>query len=209
MKNMKKLCLLALFVIFFAVVLSCASSGGAKAAGGQDTPTLVVGDWFAYSDADPGSGNNGSSTVKFTTGKETINGEEVMVCHVTGNVTTKYQYGFSGWGITADDKSFELYKTAKSLSFWILGDGQRYTIKFVISSVKDYGDYEYTFTTEKGVPKKIEVPMKYFMQPSWAKPVKMDQTLVTQVQWQTHESWRKAGNNNPFDIKIWGFTVYN
>jgi len=207
MKNTKKLCFLAIFVIFCAIIFSCASSGGTKAGAEQDTPTLVTGDWFIYDDAEPP--NNGSSTVKFTVEKEIIDGKEEMVTHVSGNVTTKYQYGFSGWGITADEKIFELYKTAKSFSFWILGDGQRYTIKYVISSVKDYGDYEYTFTTEKGVPKKIEVPMKYFMQPSWAKPVKMDQTLVTQVQWQTHESWRKTGNNNPFDIKMWGFTVYN
>ena len=204
-----KMAYLILCVTLCAVVFSCASSGGAKAATEPAVPTLVDGDWFAYSDADPEGGNNGSSTIKFTTDKETINGEEVMVCHVTGNVTTKYQYGFVGWGIKADDKSFELYKTAKSFSFWILGDGQKYTIKFVISSVKDYGDYEYTFSTEKGVPKKIEVPMKYFMQPSWAKPVKMDQTLVTQVQWQTHESWRKTPDKNPFDIKMWDFTVYN
>jgi len=208
MKSSKNLSFLILFVVFCAVIFSCGTSGGAaKTADNEGKPTLAAGDWYVYSDVE--GGNNGSSTVKFDTAKEVINGKETTVYHVTGNVTTKYQYGFAGWGLTPDDATLNLYKTAKSFSFWILGDGLRYTIKYKTSSVKDFGDYEYTFNTEKGVPLKVEVPMKYFMQPSWARFVRMNQELVTGVEWQTHESWRKSSTSNPFDIKMWDFTVYN
>jgi hypothetical protein len=210
MKNSKKLCFLALFVTFCVILLSCASSGGSAAVkqdDGPGTPTLATGEWMTYSDV--AGGNNGSSTVKLVTAKEVINGKESVVYHVTGNVTTKYQYGFAGWGLNADEATLNLYKTAKKFSFWILGDGLKYTIKFKLSSIKDFGDYEYSFNTEKGVPLLIEVPIKFFMQSSWAQSVKMNQSLVTGIEGQTHESWRKTPNNNPFDIKMWDFTVYN
>ena len=209
MKNSKKVCLLAVFAVFCAIILSCGSSGGSAKAvdAAPPVPSLATGEWMTYSDVE--GGNNGSSTVKLVTAKETIDGKETVVYRVTGNVTTKYQYGFAGWGLNADEATLNRYKTAKKFTFWILGDGLKYTIKFKISSVKDFGDYEYSFNTEKGKPILVEVPIKFFMQPSWAASVKMNQSLVTGVEWQTHESWRKTPNNNPFDIKMWDFTVYN
>jgi len=208
MKNSKKVCLLTLFAIFCVIIFSCGSSGGsAKAADtAPPKPTLATGEWYIYNDVES---DKGSSTVKLVSAKEVIDGKETIVHHVTGNVTTKFKYGFAGWGLNADEATTNLYKTAKSFSFWILGDGLKYTIKFKTSNVKDYGYYEYSFNTEKGVPLKIEVPIRFFMQPSWATHVKMNQELVIGVEWQTHESWRKSDTNNPFDIKTWDFTVYN
>jgi hypothetical protein len=193
-------------VIFCAVVFSCASSGGgAKAAAEPATPTLATGEWMVYTDEN----DKGSSTVNIESAEEEINGETVMVHHVTGNVTTKFQYGFAGWGLNHDEKTLELYKTAKMISFWILGDGQKYSVKFKTSNIKDFAYYEYTFDTKKGEPLYIEVPMKFFMQPSWGRFVRLDPALATGIEWQTHESWRKTPDKNPFDIKIWDFTIYN
>jgi hypothetical protein len=203
MKNSKKVCLLALFAIFCVIILSCGSTKAADTA--PPKPTLATGEWMVYND----ESDKGSSTVNIVSAKEIIDGNETIVHHVTGNVTTKFQYGFAGWGLNPDEATTNLYKTAKSFSFWILGDGLKYTIKFKTSNVKDYGYYEYSFNTEKGTPIKVEVPIRFFMQPSWASHVKMNQELVTGVEWQTHESWRKSATNNPFDIKMWDFTVYN
>jgi hypothetical protein len=206
MKNSKKLCLLALFVMLCAVILSCGSSGGAaKTDSGLGTPTLATGEWMVYNDEN----DNGSSTSNIVSAEEVIGGKTVMVHHITGNVTTKFQYGFAGWGLNQDDATLELYKTAKAVSFWILGDGQRYTIKFKTSNIRDYAYFEFSFNTEKDEPIYVEVPVKFFMQPSWGEPARMNQALVTGVEWQTHESWRKDANRNPFDIKTWDFTVYN
>jgi len=207
MKSSKKLCFLTLFAVFCVIILSCGSSGGSavKEDTGPGTPTLATGEWMVFNDEN----DKGSSTAKLVSAEETINGKKVMVHRVTGNVTTKFQYGFAGWGLNADEATTNLYKTAKSFSFWILGDGQKYTIKYKTNSVKDYAYFEYSFETEKGVPLLIEVPMQYFMQPSWGTPVRLNKAQVIGVEWQTHESWRKTPNSNPFDIKMWDFTVYN
>jgi len=209
MKNSRKLCLLALFVIFCTVILSCGSSGGSAAKtadAGLGAPTLATGEWMVYNDVES---DKGSSTVNIVSAEEVIGGKKVMVHHVTGNVTTKFQYGFAGWGLNADEKTLNLLKTAKAVSFWILGDGQRYTIKYKTSNIKDYAYYEFSFNTEKGEALYVEVPMKFFMQPSWGASARMNQALVTGVEWQTHESWRKTPDKNPFDIKTWDFTIYN
>jgi hypothetical protein len=207
MKNSEKLRILAIFAVFCAVIFSCVTTSGAAKTDDneQGKPTLATGDWFVYNDEN----DKGNSTVNIVSAEETIDGNKVMVHTVTGNVTTKFQYGFAGWGLNADEKTLELYKTAKSVSFKILGDGLKYTIKFKTSNVKDYAYYEYSFNTQKGEALLIEVPIKFFMQPSWGQSVKKDQSLATGIEWQTHESWRKTPNNNPFSIKIWDFTVYN
>jgi len=209
MKNSKKVCFLTLFALFCAIIFSCGSSTGGKAVKadtGPGTPTLATGEWMVYNDQES---DHGSSTVSLKSAEETIDGKKVMVHHVTGNVTTKFKYGFAGWGLNADEATTNLYKTAKKFSFWILGDGQRYTIKFKTSNVTDYAYFEYSFNTEKGAPMFVEVPVKYFMQPSWGTPTIMKQSLVTGIEWQTHEVWRTDPNKNPFDIKMWDFTVYN
>jgi hypothetical protein len=132
----------------------------------------------------------------------------VTVRRVTGNVTTKFQYGYAGWGFNANETTLELLKRANGISFWILGDGKRYTMKYKTRDIRDYGYFEYSFNTERGKPLLVEVPIRYFLQPSWANPVRMNQNLVTGVEWQTHDSLR-IEPNNPFDIKMWDFMIYN
>jgi hypothetical protein len=206
MKNLKKLCLLAIFVMFCAVILSCASSGSGnpKSMSGLGSGVLAVGEWFGYNDEN----DKGDSTVSLTEAQEVIDGQTVTTYTVKGNVTKKFQYGFAGWGLTPDEATLELLKTAKALSFTIVGDGKRYSIKFKTSDVKDYAYHEYSFNTEAGVAETFEVPMGFFIQPSWTgSPVRLKPENVLGVEWQTHESWRKDANN-PFEIKTWGFKIY-
>ena len=197
-------------VLLFAVVLLTTSmmifAGGGKEKSGDGTVgpgVLAAGEWMVYSDQ---ASDGGSSTVTYKTTEETIDGEKVTVFTISGNVTTKFEYGFAGWGLNADDATVELYKKAKAVSFWVLGDGKAYSVKFKISSVTDYAYHEYVFETEPGKAVNIVVPIGYFMQPSWTgSPKKMNTALVTGVEWQTNESWRKDPNRNPFEIKFWGF----
>jgi hypothetical protein len=194
MKNTQK----ALLLVFCAVILSCAGGGQATGAGGP--PVLATGEWMVYDD----SGDGGSSTVAFTIADEVIDGETKSVISVNGNVTTRFQYGFAGWGLDADEETMEAYKTASALSFKILGDGKRYSIKFKQSNVRDHCYHEYVFATEAGEVLTIEVPIRFFMQPSWGTPVRLNQSLITGIEWQTHESWRPA----TFQIKMWDFMIH-
>lgn len=198
-------------ILLFTVILLITSllvfAGGGKEKGAEiaAVPTLAVGEWSPYDDLN----DKGSSTAAIKTAVETIDGEQVTVYTITGNVTTKFQYGFAGWTLDPDEATLALYKTAKAISFWVLGDGKSYSVKFKTSNVKDFGYLEYRFVTEPGQPMYVEVPIAYFMQPSWAAPVSKKPELVTGIEWQTHESWRKAGDSNPFEIKFWNFKVHN
>ncbi|MCL2185670.1 MAG: CIA30 family protein [Treponema sp.] len=200
MKKTNKLMSAILCLVLIAVVLSCATTGGKKL-----PPVLATGEWMTYNDRDS---DGGSSISNLEVKEDEIDGKLVTVYHITGNVTTQFEYGFAGWGIDADNATMELYKNAEALSFYILGDGKRYSIKFKISSVEDYCYHEYTFTTTEGVAEYFEVPMAFFMQPSWGSPVKFDPSLVTGIEWQTHESWRTDPRNNPFEVKMWNFMIH-
>ena len=192
-----------------ALVLSCASTGGGNSGSiltGTGTP--AVGSWGTYDDHEVP--NNGSSTAELVELEEMIDGQMTTVYKVTGNLTTQFVYGFAGWYIDPDEDTFNRLKTAKGFSFKILGDGQRYTIKYKTTDCQvDYCYYEYSFDTVAGEAVTIEVPMKYLMQPSWGIWKTLNQNNVIGVEWQTHEVWRKNTTTNPFEIKIWDFRVYN
>ena len=153
--------------------------------------------------------NNGSSKAELVEVEEVINGVPVTAYKVTGNLTTQFIYGFAGWYIDPDEATFDRMKKATGFSFKILGDGQRYTIKYKTTDCQtDYCYYEYSFDTVAGQAITVEVPMKYFMQPSWGIWKKLNQNNVIGIEWQTHEIWRKNTTTNPFEIKIWDFKVY-
>jgi len=202
MKKAQKTLLLVLCVAlcaaFGAILLSCASSGGSKAAAtdgfGEGVP--IVGEWEAFTDVNDG----GDSTVTM----EVIEVDGMPAWKFTGNVTTKFQYGFVGWQLVPDADTLELLKTAKAISFRFVGDGKRQTVKYRISSVKDHAHYEYHFFGDAGVPERIEVPMRFFQQPSWGSPARMNQANVEDISWQTHESWRPG----TFEITIWDVRVH-
>jgi len=201
MKNTKMVMVLILCMTFF-FVFSCASSG--EGGSGLGPGVLATGEWMVYNDEN----DKGDSSAELAILEEERNGEKVTVYHVKGNVTTKFQYGFAGWGINSDEETLERLKTCKAVSFWIEGDGQTYSIKFKTSNITDYGYFEYRFNTEKGVPLLIEVPVGFFMQPSWAATARRNLGLCTGVEWQTHESWRRDPRVNPFEIKTWGFKIH-
>jgi len=205
MKITNKALLILLCGALCAVILSCASSGSTsknpKSMEGLGEGTLAVGVWNAYADASDG----GDSKSEISSKEEVIDGKTVMVHTVKGNVTTKFMYGFAGWGLDPDPATLELIKTAKALSFTILGDGKKYAIKFKTSDVKDFAYHEYIFTTEAGVPMTIEVPLGFFIQPSWTgEPKRLKPENVVGVEWQTHESWRPGS----FEIKTWDFKIF-
>ena len=208
MKKTVKLAVSVLFVALGAVVFSCASSGGGGSKGSSDLGAngfLATGQYGTFDDHE----NAGSSTAELTASEETIDGEATTVYTITGNITTQYQYGFAGWYCTPDAETFERFKKATGFSFKVLGDGKRYAIKYKTKECEsDYCYYEYGFNTEPGVWATIEVPIKFFQQPSWGQWKKLNQESVTGVEFQTHENWRKSKDSNPFEVKFRDFKVY-
>jgi hypothetical protein len=158
----------------------------------------LAGNWFDFNDV---KDNGGSSTV--TMAQATRDG--MPAYRFTGRVTNQYQYGFAGWGIVPDAATLANLRTAKGISFKVLGDGKRYTVKFRLdaNTVKDFGNHEFTFPTTAGEVITVEVPIRMFMQPPWAERVRLDQSKVMDITWQTHESWRP----DSYDITIWDVRI--
>jgi len=196
MKNTKKLCILALFVMFCVVILTCASSGGGNAAANDSSSSWK---WTVNGDED----NGGSSTI--TMKQETVQ-KGVTGYSFSGNITNKYEYGFVNVKVTPNAEMLEKLKTCTGLSFKVLGDGDDYAVKIITSDVKDYAYYEYRFSTVKGQPITVVVPKEYLMQPSWGKAVgaAVNTQLAQLIEFQT----TRNGSPGPFEFKLWDIKLY-
>jgi len=163
----------------------------------------VIGEWAAFSD----DGNGGNSTIEMAE----IEKDGLIAYRFTGLVTDDsydgYVYGYTGWEVTPDADTLEALKTAKGISFKVIGDGQDYLIKYRISNVTDHAHHEYRFETDPGQEVTVEIPINFFMQPSWGTEVgalsERNMQNVTAISWQTHESWRPG----TYDITIWDVKV--
>jgi hypothetical protein len=163
-----------------------------------------VGEWGPYSDANPP--DNGDSTVTMTT--DTRDGMTAYT--LKGEVSTKFEYGFAGVAITPDAATLASLKTAKGISFKVLGDGKRYTVKYHIAAVRDWAHHEFSFDTKAGEVMTINVPMRMFMQPAWGRPISLNaasQRRAQEVSFQTHEVWRVVDKRTPFEITVWDLRI--
>lgn len=199
---MKKTLTMLLCGAFCVMVFSCNSTAAAAVAPVEVGPGVPgTGEWVTYTDA---TNNGGSSVIEAKYAEEVINGEKTEVHNYSGNVTTKYEYGFVGWQLSPDDATLELLKTAKSFSFNVLGDGKKYVFKFVTTDVKDDADFEFVFATEPRQVVRVEIPVRFLGQPSWGTSVRFRQNNVRILNWQTHESWRPSA----FQVKFWDFRIH-
>jgi hypothetical protein len=175
-----------------AFAFSCASGG--KVAKSTDS----VFEWGVATD----SGNGGTSTITMTEGTA----EGLPAYSFAGNITNAYEYGFVNVQLRPDDATLEQLKNAKAISFRVQGDGDALAVKITTKDVKDYAYYEYRFETTDGVPQTIIVPIEFFMQPSWGKPVGSMINLAEAdfVEYQT----TRNGSPGPFTFKLWDFRVH-
>ena len=198
MKKTQKALILLLCGTLCALLITCASSGGgggaSTAATGETVP--YVGVWEGYTDVNDG----GDSTIQV----EKTEKDGMEAYRITGNVTTGFIYGFVGWQVTPDEATLENLKNAKAISFKFIGDGKRETVKYRISNVRDYAHFEFHFVGEPGEEGYVEVPIRFFQQPSWGAPARMNQANAEDICWQTHESWRPG----TFEILIWDVRIH-
>jgi len=165
----------------------------------QSTP--VTGEFEAITDASDG----GSSTVKM----EETTRDGMKAWRFTGEVTTQFQYGFAGWELKPDAASLtrmRALRNTSTVSFKVLGDGKRYTVKFRMPQriITDWAHHEFHFNTRAGEVQEVTVQIRQFQQPAWSSsPVNMQIRQVDDISWQTHESWRPG----TFDITVWDIKI--
>ena len=201
-KTMKPV--VSVLCVLLCAALALALTSAKKDTGPQDYP--AIGEWRPFYD----DGNGGSSIAELTAAEETINGQKMTTYTIKGNVTTKYEYGYAGWAFDPDNATLDRLKNAEAITFTIRTQGQKFAVKYLTSDCEsDYCYFEYAgIETEPGEAKTFTVPMKFFMQPAWGTQKDFVQDNFTGLEWQTHESWRKTPDNNPFEVTIWDLKVH-
>lgn len=137
--------------------------------------------WVAYSDKDKG----GTSVINTATTNETIDGKEYMVVSASGNVTTKYQYGFVGLSATPDAATLEFMKSAKGISFKTIGDGKKYRVCIETSDITDSDYYGKEFYASKGKAATVTLTYSSLSQEGWGAKKKFDASKIIKIHFQT------------------------
>jgi endoglucanase len=153
--------------------------------------------WNAYTD----SANGGSSTVKFSSATETVDGKEYLVFTATGAVTTKYQYGFIGIAVAPDQPTLQILKTGKGITFKTKGDGKKYRVKVETSDVKDFDMYGYVFVAPTDKAAEITVKFSDLTQEGWGAKKKFNPANIVQISFQTIGQPIPSYSIKLFDLK--------
>jgi hypothetical protein len=186
---MRRVLVLAIASIIYLSLAGCAPSGTAqkpesKPESAQKQVELVLlsdfskgqpltsmgGSWFSVND----SGNGGDSVITpnpLTLTKSDKGGAKGgdYYAKVSGNVTTKYQYGFVALDLDfkADQSPVDISKY-NGLKFFTRGDGKRYQFQIRSSENSDYNYYTYTFSTSSNWTE-VTVPLSSFTQATWGR----------------------------------------
>jgi hypothetical protein len=180
------------------IVLALVFSGVAAGAFAQQDMTREEG-WYSYDDR---QGNSGSSVCKFAQAEETIGGKTYMVATMTGSVTTKYMYGFAGFGIKPNAELMAKVKAGKGIKFKAIGDGKKYRFKIETADIKDYDYYGKTFETKAGQVVEISLPFTYLQQEGWGRKIGFNKDKIWQIAWQSVGQPHDSVSLKVFDVQI-------
>jgi len=195
MKKTKMVGCAAFAALLGVAFVACA--GAPERRVGELVPVLATGEWLPVTDAEDG----GSSTNEMT--EVEIDGAPAW--HFAGEVTTSFQWGFAVMQFDPDEATLANLAEVETISFMVMGDGQRYTIRLHAGNVTDHGHFEFAFDTVAGEATRVTVPLGFFMQPPWATSVgRLRRDLLTTISWQTHESWRPG----TFELTLWDVMLY-
>jgi len=177
----------ALFLVLVGVLLSVG------VAFSQGTP--FVGTMTVENDLNDG----GDSTITMTTSTR----DGVPAFRFVGTNTTKIASSYVAAHYAPDAATLTILRNLRTLTFKILGDGNRWKVEVRTSTVRDWGFHGRIINTEAGVEQTVSIPIRHFMQPSWATSVPLNTRGVTSISWISDDSVR----GKDFDITIWDVRV--
>ncbi len=138
-------------------------------------------EWVTFDDKVKG----GTSTINKNAGMVTIDGKEVVAVTMTGEVTTKFQYGYTGVTADEDPVTVAALKEATGITFYTKGDGKKYRVRVETSDVKDANFHGFVFTAPKGKMVQVTVPFKKLTQETWGATKKFNAANASRVSFQT------------------------
>lgn len=168
--------------VFKVMVLALVFTGLSTAVFAQSVDLTSEEGWYTYDDR---AGNGGSSVSKVAIEEEKIDGKSVKTATMTGSVTTKFQYGFAGFGVKPSEEAMAKIKKAKGIKFKYMGDGQKYRFRVETADIKDFDVHGKVIVTQKGKVMEATIPFNYLQQEGWGAKVSFKKDKIWQISWQT------------------------
>jgi len=206
-KTMRAICAWATVALLVASLVACGTGPARMADDLVSVP--VFEEWFYEDD----QGRGGGSSVTFTE----IEVDGMPAWNIAGWITRDILWGDVVWGWNElDDRTRELFQSAAAISFMVRGDGQRYRLMLQVPQVRDYGHFAVGFDTVAGEAIRITVPIRHFMQPSWAAMIgRFRPENLTGVVFATddsiHATPHEGGTNSArgyYELTMWDFRLY-
>jgi hypothetical protein len=145
---------------------------------------LETGSFSLYPYDDSASGGDSSIALSRQTVRNE-KGENADAWTLSGNVTTKYEYGYAGVVIVPDDKTLaRLQNSAEKIKVRVSGDGRKYRLSVDTENVTGGN----TFGREIVFPKRYEdmvIPIAGLQQENWGTLVPFEQALIKNLKIQT------------------------
>jgi len=207
--KMTKTMLCGATIALLAVVLVACGTGAPARAAGDLVSVPIFEEWFYEDD----QGRGGGSSITFTEVVE----DGMPAWSISGWITRDILWGDVVWGWSElSDRTRELFRSADAISFMVRGDGQRYRLMLQVPQVRDYGHFAVGFDTVAGEAIRITVPIRHFMQPSWAAMIgRFRPENLTGVVLATddsiHAAPHEAGLSSArgyYDLTMWDFRLY-
>ena len=139
---------------------------------------------------------------KWYTYNDKDNGGTYTVVHMTGKVTTKYPYGFVGFGYRPVGADLDKVRNAKGITFKVIGDGKKYRFRGETTDIKDYNVHGKEFPTRAGQVMEVSIPWNYMLQESWGAKVGFVKGHLWQLSFQTVGQPYESVDLKVFDIKL-------
>jgi DNA-binding CsgD family transcriptional regulator len=152
----------------------------------------VIDPWYAFGDSD--------STSRVSINIEKIEGKIETCINITGTASDNGFATYAGALGTPKGDSLDAARTMRSLSFKVLGDGNRYDVRFPTYETMDGDHWVYVFQTVKDeiTSVHINIPDDLFRAGWSGKDVQFIQESLVSIQFQQTIS-------GDFYIKLWGF----
>ncbi len=154
--------------------------------------------WSAMDD----KGDKGSSTCQVTAQEEEIAGQKYFVVTMSGEVTTKFQYGYIIANYEMDPDTLAKIVAGKKITFKALGDGEFYKLRLDTPEAKDKDFYLFSFKTKKDKVVEVTAEFSKFKQEGWGKHVSFKKENIVALAFQTTGQPHKTVMLKVFDFKI-------
>lgn len=156
---------------------------------------------FQFNKAKRGDGSISNGYYKYE-------GQLYTMLNFSGNTGKKISGNNDWWFecFSSDKDVVNFIKKGQNISFYVYGDGKKYTVRFRSTLSNKTTDYQYTFTTKKNKVTKVTIPYSKFTWTSWSEKKPFALRAVSTVIFCPeidYETTNAKWNLKIFDVKVY------